>query len=190
MKLHQKGFGAVEILLVIIALTLIVGVGFYVFNTNKDDANTQTEQKISTANENKPAETKKQYLEFKNAGVKIELNETTKDAYNGSTSDDELFIGSHAIDSQLGFENCKVDGPASGITALAYAKAGDDNFGSPWTEAELQEVGEAKIGDTYYWFASGGAPCWNPDEISDSSPQVQKLLDFKNALSLDHITKL
>lgn len=37
MKLNQKGFGAVEGLLVVIALTLIVGVGFYVVNANKDN---------------------------------------------------------------------------------------------------------------------------------------------------------
>lgn len=36
MKLNQKGFGVVEGLLTIIAITLIVGVGFYVANTNKD----------------------------------------------------------------------------------------------------------------------------------------------------------
>lgn len=32
---NQHGFGAVETLLVIIAITLVVGVGYYVFNSNK-----------------------------------------------------------------------------------------------------------------------------------------------------------
>src|SRR5437868_7444727 len=37
MKLKHKGFGAVEGLLVVIALTLFIGVGFYVANINKKD---------------------------------------------------------------------------------------------------------------------------------------------------------
>ncbi|MBC7581591.1 hypothetical protein H7097_01850 [Aeromicrobium sp.] len=36
MKHNQEGFGAVEGLLAIIAITLVVGLGFYVFNVNND----------------------------------------------------------------------------------------------------------------------------------------------------------
>lgn len=184
MKLNQKGFGAVEGLLVVIVLALIVGAGFYVVNANKnkkDDA--KTTQNSSTSNENKPVEAKKQYLEFKSAGVKIELNEQTKDAYNGTTSEDEVYIGSRAVDSQPGLEGCKVDGSASGILALSYAKVGDDHFGSPWTEADLKGVSDVKIGDTYYWLTPGNGPCWNPDEIPENDARIQKLLDFRKAMS-------
>lgn len=38
MKLNQKGFSAVEVLLVIIALTLISGTGYYVYDSNKDES--------------------------------------------------------------------------------------------------------------------------------------------------------
>ena len=34
---NQKGFGLVEGLLIVIVLTLVVGVGFYVYNANKED---------------------------------------------------------------------------------------------------------------------------------------------------------
>jgi hypothetical protein len=55
MKLNQKGFGAVEGLLVIIALTLIVGVGFYVVNANKDEKKSEnTSQTTSQKTETKP----------------------------------------------------------------------------------------------------------------------------------------
>lgn len=56
MKLNQKGFGAVEGLLVVIALTLVVGVGFYVVNANKDDK--KDEASTSTSEVAKPTETK------------------------------------------------------------------------------------------------------------------------------------
>ena len=50
MKIKQEGFGVIEGLLVIIALTLIVGVGFYVANSNKknDDTTTASKQSSST----------------------------------------------------------------------------------------------------------------------------------------------
>lgn len=61
MKLNQKGFTLVEGLLIVIALTLIVGVGAYVVNANKankksDSTNNQTTESKS---ESKPAEAEK-----------------------------------------------------------------------------------------------------------------------------------
>ncbi len=56
MKLNQKGFGVIEGLLVVIALTLIVGVGFYVVNASKDDD--KNKASTSTSEITKPAETK------------------------------------------------------------------------------------------------------------------------------------
>ena len=55
MKLNQKGFGIVEGLLAVIALTLMVGVGFYVFNANKDKEDTKTTETTSQT-VTKPAE--------------------------------------------------------------------------------------------------------------------------------------
>ena len=193
MKLNQKGFGAIEGLLVVIALTLIVGVGFYVVSTNKDKKeDTKTTQNSSTPTESKPAEAKKQYLEFKSAGVKIELNEQTKDAYNGTTNEDEVYIGSRVVDRQPGLEGCKVGGSASGIIALSHAKVGDDHFGSPTTEEELKVFSDVKIGDTYYWLTPGNGPCWNPDQIPENDPRIEKLLDFRKSMSDQQktITKL
>jgi hypothetical protein len=192
MKLNQKGFGAVEGLLVVIALTLIVGVGYYVVNANKDNQDTTNNTRTSTKAETKPTETKKQYLEFKSAGVKMELNEQTKDAYVGTTSQDDTYISSHYFDDKPAFEGCKVNGQASGIIALSSAKVGDDHFGSPWTEAELKGLSEVKIGDTYYWMTPSNGPCWDPGKTSESDPGVQKLMEFRKAIADQQstITKL
>ncbi len=48
-KLGQKGFGLMEGLLIVIALTLVVGVGYYVFNSQKTktDKNNSTTQNTS-----------------------------------------------------------------------------------------------------------------------------------------------
>ncbi len=61
MKLNQKGFGVIEGLLAVIAITLIVGTGFYVVNArkDKDDTATQTSQKTEQKSSDRPvAETK------------------------------------------------------------------------------------------------------------------------------------
>lgn len=47
-KLNQKGFGVVEVLLIIIALTLIVGVGVYVFRSN--NSKNESDKTASSAN--------------------------------------------------------------------------------------------------------------------------------------------
>lgn len=98
MKLNQKGFGAVEGLLVVIALTLIVGVGFYVVNANKDKKETTNTSEVIPQSESKPVE-KVEYVEFKELGHKIKKSEAPrgisyaedsqsqahKSAFNGST---------------------------------------------------------------------------------------------------------
>lgn len=48
-KTHQDGFGAVEGLLVIIAITLIVGVGFFVFNSQKSDKKDVNNQTVGSS---------------------------------------------------------------------------------------------------------------------------------------------
>lgn len=44
---NQKGFTLVEGLLVVLVLTAIVGVGFYVMNANKDDKNAETSSRTT-----------------------------------------------------------------------------------------------------------------------------------------------
>jgi hypothetical protein len=72
MKINQKGFSLVEGLLTIIALSLVVFVGFYVYsNRNKanDTLDTATTESTKSAT---PAKTG--YLDVKELGVKIPLN--------------------------------------------------------------------------------------------------------------------
>lgn len=71
MKLNQKGFGLVEGLLVVIALTLIVGVGFYVVNANKDKKDDTKTSQNSTPTESKPTETKKETVTFEFEKLKV-----------------------------------------------------------------------------------------------------------------------
>jgi hypothetical protein len=79
MNLNQKGFGVVESLLVVIAITLIVGVGFYVVNANKDEKKPDDTSQSTSSTQEKPAEqAKKDYLEIKEFGVKVPVGDELK----------------------------------------------------------------------------------------------------------------
>lgn len=75
---NQKGFTLIEVLLVIIALSMVGGVGYYVYNSQKKD--NKAVQDISTQQklEEKSSEKKTDYLEIEPLGVKIKLSDSFK----------------------------------------------------------------------------------------------------------------
>jgi prepilin-type N-terminal cleavage/methylation domain-containing protein len=71
----QKGFTLVEVLLVVIALTLIVGVGAYVYKSNKDsgDSGTPAVHKSAAANSEKPADPTADWTAYTSKSGKFSL---------------------------------------------------------------------------------------------------------------------
>jgi hypothetical protein len=67
MKLSQKGFGTKEGLLVIIALILVIGTGFYVIKNGDDNQDLQT-----------TGSTESGYLDIEEFGIKVPMDETLK----------------------------------------------------------------------------------------------------------------
>lgn len=97
-KLNQKGFGVIESLLILIALTMIGGVGFYVVNANKDKEETKPVSQSNQQAETKPAEQKKsQYLEIKEFGVKIKLDDNLKGIKYVVPQDGEIALSSDEL---------------------------------------------------------------------------------------------
>lgn len=91
-RLNHKGFTLVEGLLTVIALCLVVGVGFYVFNANSDSAksNIATSQ---TKSKSEAKATPKMFLEIKEMGIKIPLTSSISDAtYVISPTDDNFAV--------------------------------------------------------------------------------------------------
>ena len=64
MKFNQKGFGVIEILLTIIALTMIVGLIMYGINANKDKKEQLDNAQTSSSEETSPKEDKEQLVTF------------------------------------------------------------------------------------------------------------------------------
>lgn len=94
-KLSNQGFTLVEGLLIVIALSLVVGVGYYVYNANQDKKDTsEASQNVQT--EMKSKEQAKKYLEIKELGIKFE-NSKVPGAYYKIESFDDNFPEAKAV---------------------------------------------------------------------------------------------
>ena len=74
---NQKGFGLIEGLLVVIALTLLFGVGYYVYSQNNKKNENRQDAAASEQSQNDgqaAVKQKTEYFEFKELGVKIPLS--------------------------------------------------------------------------------------------------------------------
>lgn len=177
MKLNQKGFGAIEVLLTVIALTLIAGVGFYVYNANKEkktDTSAQTQQSTTP----KPAENTKKYLEVKELGIKFELNDKLKNAYYAKVGD-FYYLSVRDFDNNPRLSGCAAGGPNNslGVMAIVEGKVGEKNTSiaaeTNWTQTELDRSAMKKVGDAYYGFMRGNGPCYDPTgENGDSDGAI------------------
>lgn len=194
MKLNKKGFTLVEVLLVIIALSLIVGVGFYVYNSNKEDPQASSDTNTKVVETDKQPVSQEKYLKIKELGVKIELSDDIADAYYYVNSTGYAYLSTHYFDNIKDFEGCTASGGAGGdgggIAAVSNAKVGDDHFGEAWTEDQLKSISDTKIGDTYWWVEPSNGICWNQDTVAEDNKNVQRFSDTKRALVEAEITKL
>ena len=74
-KLNQKGFTAIEAILILVIVAIIGGTGFYVYNSNKksDKTSETTESTIAQS----PAPTEAKYLSVKEWRVKFKVSDDT-----------------------------------------------------------------------------------------------------------------
>lgn len=190
---HSKGFALVEGLLVIVAFTLICGVGYYVFDSERP--NPVTIQPSQVREPEKASTDQKKYLEVKELAVKFELPENLSDAYYDVSDEGYVYVSVKRYDALTGFEACRADlkNNRSGLVAISHMQAGDDNFGSPWTEASLAEFARntptTKIGETYYFLQKGnGGPCYDHSIIKDTGKEAKELGEIVSAFSKQSTT--
>lgn len=182
-KLGQAGFTLIEGLLIVIAISLVVGVGYYIYNTNqKTDKSYATTEKSYKKFDTKQATVKK-YLEIKELGIKFELNDKLKQAYYAKING-YYYFSVHDFDSNPKLKDCAAGQTTDqlGIVALVTGKVGEDN-GTPgggiWTQAELDKSGMKKVDDTYYGFMRGNAYCFDPSlaDADELDAQIKSFID-------------
>lgn len=81
MKLGQKGFTLVEGLLIVVALSLVVGVGYYVYDAGKDEPITQSTAPATKSKSATAATAKKDYLVIDELGIKFDKTAVPKAYY-------------------------------------------------------------------------------------------------------------
>lgn len=181
-KMGQKGFTLIEGFLLVIAITLVVGVGYYVLNASKQADNNLTSTPAANSTKTKPA---KKYLEIPELGVKFELTDKLKNAYYAKVGD-YYYFSVHDFENNSTLADCVVGGSNGGLGILALnpGKLGEPNKGTaaetPWTQEALDKSGYKKVGDTYYGFVGGNGPCIDVN-AADADEAANTVGSFKKA---------
>ncbi len=195
LKENQKGLGIVEGLLAIIALTLIVGVGFYVVNANKDKKEDAKVTQSTVQSENKPVEQRKEYIEFKDLGFKIQ--KSTKMADWSYLDDSQVsmtkYVQSAAHVKEIDKCNVGAQYPPLGTPSEKSFAAFSKIDGTYKETDDTLGNNLVKQFDTFYisiGYPNGGSPCFNekgvgyPVDRSPAGAQEVLLEALKNAEKL------
>lgn len=160
---------------------IIGGTGWYVMHSSKqvDKTYSQTgnntvvpKAKGYTKPTPSPASSSQKYLTIKEWGVRLKLSSTNADSNYKFEKDSDQFVVLSSTKLDEAAKNSKVCSGANESVTLNRTKVGDDHFGSPWTEKELQSIGK-KVGD-YYYYNDAGQPCFGTDADFAKEPGVME----------------
>ena len=176
---NEKGFSLIEVMLVIIAITLVTGVGFYVYSFSSNKDTNESTAKLEPAKPvKKDTESKEQFLEIKELGIKLETNEILSSAYY-IKANNYFYFSTREIDSEPELKGCTANesSNALGIVALIDGKPGEDKDESAasddvWSLEELDKPYFKKVGDTYYGFMKGNGICYDSEQTSERQEQL------------------
>ena len=176
MKRLQKGFTAIEGLLIAIIVLMIGFIGYYVYHSQQqanktlntaqaDNASTPSTKTSSSTSSTKTAQVS--YLDVKQLGIKFQLSSKISDAYYAVDSNGYYRFSVHSFDNNSALAGCTLADLSQddGVVALIVAKPGQpgaDEAGDAWTAQSIQQAGLVQVGDTYYGFQKGNGPCFDP----------------------------
>lgn len=195
-NLSQKGFTLIESLLIVIALTLVVGVGFYVVNANKDKKEAaKTSEVPNEPSVQKSEQSKVEYVEFRDLGFKIIKTENMAD---WSYLDDAQVSKTKYVQSAAHvkkIDECNKGSQDPILTSIPSDKSFAAFSRVEGTYKSSDEPGSilVKQFDTFYisiGYPNGGSPCSNekgvgyPVERAPAGAQEALLVALKNAQKL------
>ena len=182
----QAGFGLVIVVVAILVLAGLGFIGYRLYSSYSKPTTKTTATTIQTTNQtsNTQAAT---YLDIKELGVKIKLDDSIKDAeysYNApdttAPSTSSAFISTKSLTAAA--SGCAA---TSGGALGTIIKTSDPNL----TGVTLVPNGTTifKLGDTYYYLTEPGAPCATDSAASTLATQQKAafLQDFKT-IQLDN----
>lgn len=176
MKQNQKGFGAVEILVVIVVVGLLGTVGWLVYdrqkspkqnNTVQQSSNTSTQEKAKPSTDTQVAQAT--YLTLEDFKVRIPLGDKTSKLKLGkvgassySESEKSVLILAPELDS---IWKCEADQAGSKGTIGTISITTQSKRSGPY-----EPLATKKIGTYTYGFEAGGSNCTD-------SPLYKELVD-------------
>lgn len=170
MKVNQRGFGVVEIVVVIVMVGLLGAVGWLVHDRqkikteNKDmAAQTSVQTDEQAKQESKDEEKQTNYFEIKELGVKFELSDNLSGLYYA--------IGNSNRTAYFSLNEFKGTDCAADKTAqVALTRYTDEDFAS---DPMVSKEQARKIGDYYYLTIGGQAACSENDKIQEKATQMR-----------------
>lgn len=191
-KVNQKGFSLIEILIVLVVLGLLGAVGWYVWMQHTKSKPT-TSTTSSSASQVTPPSTSSSasaptYLNITELGIKVKLNDDTRDLTYAKTKDGTIGISTKSLEA-FGV-GCNAE---TGDVAIIYTftdPSGSDPFEGSHTNMDVFPKA-LKLNGKYYALNYGGisqSPCVDISKADDNfSATVKKV---KNGFSQATLEKI
>lgn len=192
-KLNQKGFAALEAILIIVALLIAGGTGYYIYSANKKTSNTlNTASKVASSSppkttKKKPSKSKstsssaangQKYLVIKEWGVELPLSNSIQDAYYTYHADgDYVRLGTKSLTAMSAM--CAPDDISIAAVTRQTAVVHDAN--ATQNDPVAYPVNATKIGNYYYSISQAQAACGNAPDDAASQQQAADIKLFKTA---------
>lgn len=177
-KLLQKGFTALELLLIILLIAIISGAGYYVFNQSKNDDSSKSQKSDSGQQADKKAEDSQKFLAITELGIKIPLSKGIDDAYY-VVKPDVPAVAYLSLNSMKDTENCAADEVSLGAISKHVASDVNEQSGKTWGES-AEGYGKV-IGTSAYLFSSPQAFCSDTVGGEVEAKQTAAIAAFKEA---------
>lgn len=188
MKKPQKGFSAVEGLLIVIAITLVAFVGYYVWHTQNQtnktlDITAKTSDSTVNAAKSKPAtDPNKGYFVIKEWGVRAKYSGNLALTYSYDSKNQQANFNSEQL--KASDPAACTDGIDGGGYIVRYAPS--DHF---YTSDEGSDMGTAAsyfkdmtkdnykyLGSYYYFYVHPQAPCSENVDLGTQTDNAVKTL--------------
>lgn len=157
---NQKGFGVVEVILILIIVGIIGFTGWRVYEANKEISQSPVEnstiKKETQLNDTEDI-ARTRHLEVPEMGVKIKLTDDIKDAYYETYSDKAVSLKTKSLDS---YGDCK----ENQLSVVALIKVGKDEI-DPMTDKKFSVNGSGVVvGESYYYIQGAQYACVDDDQ--------------------------
>jgi hypothetical protein len=178
----QAGFAATEALLVVIAITLIAFVGYYVYHS-QHTANKTLSQATNTSQNNKPAVViSPQYLTIKEAGIKLKLVNATRGlSYSANTAFDgtvDVFLSTPSFKKAVAA--CRTNPSSGDKFAIGVISKHPGTYDASATQNVFGSFAKQMPGSWLEYSNQDGGYCDNGDRAA--AAKVQSIFDTLNPL--------